>query len=91
METELLTRLKALEKEGRTRLAEIRRLKRESRPPKSPSRKMSQFIKARKSVNSDVELHMINQLLDRDDLTKNERHSLKLRRKAVLGRLTTTE
>jgi hypothetical protein len=90
MTNEILTQLKALEREGRTRLAEIRRIKRESRPPKSPSQRMSSFIKARRQVGYDTELNMIVALLDRSDLTKSERHSLKLRKKVVLERINLT-
>ena len=86
-EAEILSELKSLAKEGREKLAEIRRIKKESRPPKSPSLKMSQFIKARKSVDPETELFMLNRLLDRDDLTRSERNSLKVRRKSVMERL----
>jgi hypothetical protein len=85
---EILKQLKTLANEGRAHLAEIRRRKRESRPPKSPSRKMHDFIKARQSVPEEVELHMITALLDRDDLTRSERNSLKHRKKVVVSRLT---
>lgn len=88
MRKTILKSLKNLTKEGRSRLAEIRRIKRESKPPKSPSQRMAEFIKARKSVDIDTELFMINKLLDRDDLTQNERCSLRNRKKSLLDRLT---
>lgn len=83
---ELVKQIKALNKEAKTRLAEIRRAKRESRPPKSSSRRMAEFIKARQSVEADAELFMINRLLDLDDLTDNERNSLRFRKNTLLNR-----
>lgn len=87
MEKEL-QQLKALADEGRKLLAAVRRRKKESRPPKSSSQVMSNFIKARKLVDRETEINMINQLLDRDDLTASERNSLRVRRKSLLERLT---
>lgn len=83
MEKEI-EQLKALIKEGRTLLAEIRRKKRELRPPKSTSQTMASFISARKSVDRETELLMINRLLDRHDLSASERNSLRVRRKSLL-------
>lgn len=83
MEKEI-EQLKALIKEGRTLLAGIRRKKRELRPPKSTSQTMASFISARKSVDRETELLMINRLLDRHDLSASERNSLRVRRKSLL-------
>lgn len=83
MEKEILDKLKALEKEGRARLAEVRRNKRRNRPTREHSTTMDHFIQARKSGAVD-ESYLLNKYLDRDDLTVKDRHAL-TRRRRLLG------
>jgi hypothetical protein len=83
MEKDILAKLKALEKEGRSRLAAIRRAKREARPKQNHTLVMSEFLQARKSEAVD-ESYLLNKYLDKDDLTVKERHSLTNRRRTVL-------
>jgi hypothetical protein len=87
MEKEILQQLKSLEREGRNRLAEIRRLKKESRPSRRHSQTMEEFLRARKSGVVD-ESYLLNKFLDKDDLPVADRHAL-TRRRRLLGRKNT--
>lgn len=86
MEKEILDKLKALTKDAKQQLAEVRRLKRESRLQQSHSSLMQEFLRARESGVD--ELYLLNKFLDRDDLSVAERHSLRARRRKLLKKTT---
>lgn len=87
MEKDILSNLKTLEREGRQQLALLRKQKRADRPHREHSTVIREHLQARKSGSySDptIELFRLNRLLDRDDLSPQERKSISARRRNLL-------
>lgn len=87
-ETEVLSNLKALEREGRKQLASLRRQKRESRARREHTTLVREHLQARKSgeyQDPTTELFRLNRFLDRDDLSPEERKAFSARRRTVLS------
>jgi len=87
MEKDILSNLKALEREGRKQLASLRKSKRAGRNKQTHTHFMSDHLRARKSgqfSNPDSELFAVNRLLDRDDLSAEDRKAFSARRRILI-------
>lgn len=86
MEKDILSNLKTLEREGRKQLASLRQSKRAGRPKRTHTHLMCEHLRARQSgqfTNPESELFAINRLLDRDDLSAEERKVFTARRRTL--------
>jgi hypothetical protein len=90
MEKEILDKLKALARQGRKDLASLRRRKREGNGPKHHTFLMEKHGQARKSglfQDLSSELFAVNRILDRDNLSAEDRKSFTRRRRDLLKKM----